>query len=162
VGLARMCDDEKESLIRDVHDGTLSDRVRIPPHVRQALARSVGKPNQRRARDLETIVRRTGTLYPKDCWPKLQLLGNWTGGSVGAYLRFYPKYVGNLPVRDIGLIASEGRMSIPLEDGTSSGVLDITSHFFEFVPPDEIDSERPIALRAEEVEEGREYFIIPT
>jgi hypothetical protein len=108
------------------------------------------------------MVRNAGALYPKDCWPSLQLLGNWTGGSVGAYLRFYPRYFGDLPVRDLGLIASEGRMTIPLEDGTPSGVLDVTSHFFEFVPPEEIDQPNPTALRADEVEEGREYFIVPT
>ncbi len=162
VGIARMCDEEKGNLIRDLHDGTLSDRFAIPPEVRQALAPRIAKPNRKRAKELETIVRRTGALYPKDCWPALQLLGNWTGGSAGAYLHFYPKYFGDLPVRDIGLIASEGRMSIPLEDGTSSGVLDITSHFLEFVPPDEIDSDHPTALRADEVEEGEEYFIVPT
>ena len=67
------------------------------------------------------IVHRTGTLYPKDFWPKDCIIGNWTGGSVGAYLRHFPKYYGNTPVRDVGLIASEGRMTIPVSDATPSG-----------------------------------------
>ena len=162
VNLARMCDAEKEALIRDVHDGTLSPVHQIPAEVREALGRQLSRPNPRRAKELDAIVRRTGGLYPKDCWPGLQLIGNWTGGSVGSYLRFYPKYFGAIPVRDIGLIASEGRLTIPVEDATSSGVLDITSHFFEFVPQSEIDSPQPATLRAEEVEVGKEYFIVPT
>ena len=57
---------------------------------------------------LEGIVARTGRLLPKDVWPSLQFLGNWTGGTMGAYLRSYPEFFGDRPVRDIGLIASEG------------------------------------------------------
>ena len=90
------------------------------------------------------------------------LLGNWTGGSVGAYLRHYPRYFGDFPVRDVGLIASEGRMTIPLADGTPAGVLDVTSHYFEFIPEEEEDSPQPTVLAAHEVLEGRNYFILPT
>jgi hypothetical protein len=161
VQLARLCDQEKESLIRDIRDGTLADRFAVPAEVRTALAPKLRK-HPRRARELEEIVRRTGTLYPKDVWPDLQVIGNWTGGTVGAYLRHYPRYYGSKPVRDLGLIASEGRMTIPLEDGTASGVLDVTSHFFEFVPQDEMDRPQPTVLRADEVEEGKTYFILPT
>ena len=50
--------------------------------------------------------RRTGTLLPKDYWPKDCIIGNCTGGSVGYYLRHFPQYFGDIPVRDIGLIAS--------------------------------------------------------
>jgi hypothetical protein len=81
---------------------------------------------------------------------------------VGAYLRHYPRYFGSTPVRDVGLIASEGRMTIPLADGTPSGVLDITSHYFEFVPEEEADSAQPTAVAAHEVQQGRTYFIVPT
>jgi hypothetical protein len=161
VNMARTGDREKESLIRDIHDGTLNPRIDIPAEVRSQLGMRFRR-NPREARRLEEIVRRTGTLYPKDYWPEDCLLGNWTGGSVGAYMRHYPQYYGKMPVRDVGLIASEGRMTIPMRDGTASGVLDITSHFFEFVPENEIDSPNPIVLGAHEVEEGRNYFILPT
>lgn len=162
VNLARIGDQEKETLIRDFHDGTLSSRFQVPADVRENLKGRIKKKQKRKARELEEIIRRTGTLYPKDYWPSYTVLGNWTGGSVGAYLRYYPKYYGNRTVRDVGLIASEGRMTIPLADGTSSGILDITSHYFEFIPEDEIDSPNPIVLSAHEVEEGQRYFIVPT
>src|SRR5204863_1444090 len=63
---------------------------------------------------------------------------------------------------DLGLLASEGRMTIPLEGGTASGVLDIWSHYFEFIPEGEIDSPQPTVLGAHELAEGKSYFIIPT
>jgi hypothetical protein len=161
VNLARHGDQEKESLIRDVHDGALSAHVDVPADIRLALARRLRR-NPQRARELEEIVRRTGTLYPRDYWPSDCLLGNWTGGSVGAYLRHYPRYFGDRTVRDIGLIASEGRMTIPLADGTPSGVLDVTSHYFEFLPEAEADSPHPVVLSAHELTEGQTYFILPT
>src|SRR5207253_6803395 len=132
-----------------------------PPQVREAV-RSRIKKNRARAKELEEIVSRTGMLYPKAYWSKDCILGNWTGGSMGAYLRHYPKYYGATPVRDVGLIASEGRMTIPLSDNTPAGVLDITSHYFEFIPEDEGDSPQPTVLRADELIEGRHYYILPT
>src|SRR5438132_3113872 len=161
INLARAGDQEKESLIRDLYDGTLSARVEIPPPVRAALAWRIRRC-RRRARELEAIAQRVGTLYPRDYWPQYCLLGNWTGGSVRAYLRHYPRYYGDKPVRDVGLIASEGRMTIPVSDGTASGVLDITSHYFEFVPEEEAGLANPAVLSAHEVEEGKTYFIVPT
>jgi hypothetical protein len=161
VNLARAGDQEKEALIRDLYDGTLSKRFDIPADVQDALSWRLSRRHRRRARELEAIIRRTGTLYPRDYWCHC-LLGNWTGGSVGAYLRHYPQYYGTAPVRDVGLIASEGRMTIPMKDRTPGGVLDITTHFFEFIPEAEINSANPTVLAAHELEEGRNYFIIPT
>jgi hypothetical protein len=162
VNLARAGDQEKETLLRDIHDGTLSSRFDIPPEVRAAVQRRIGKCNLERARELEAIANRSGTFYPKDYWPKDCIIGNWMGGSAGAYLRHFPKYYGATPVRDVGLIASEGRMTIPMADGTPSGALDVTSHFFEFVPEEEGDSPNPTVLAAHELQEGRTYYILLT
>jgi hypothetical protein len=163
VGLARSGDRERESLIRDLHDGTLSPHFDVPADVRAELAGRLRRRHPARARELDAVVARTGHLYPRDYWPPNRLLlGNWTGGSVGTYLRHYPAYFGNTPVRDVGLIASEGRMTIPFADGTPSGVLDITSHFFEFIPEAEAGGPNPVTLSAPEVAEGGKYFIVPT
>jgi hypothetical protein len=53
-------------------------------------------------------------------------------------------------------------MSIPVDDGTPTGILDVVGNFYEFVPADQIESDRPSALRSHEVEIGREYFILLT
>jgi len=161
INLARAGDQEKESLIRDLYDGTLSRHLDLPDDIRAELTRRL-RPHPERARQLEEIVKQTGTLYPKDYWPCDCILGNWMGGSVGSYLRHYPRYFGATPVRDIGLIASEGRMTIPLTDGTPAGVLDVTTHYFEFIPEAEGDSPHPTVLGAHELKEGANYFILLT
>jgi hypothetical protein len=90
------------------------------------------------------------------------LLGTWTGGSVGPYLHQLERYYGKTDVRDLGLVASEGRMTIPLVDGTQAGVLDVTTHYFEFIPESEIDSPNPTVLGAHEVQDGKHYYILLT
>jgi hypothetical protein len=162
VNLARAGDRDKENLIRDLHDGTLNPDLEVPGDIRSMLAGQLRRRHRWRARELEQIIRRTGTLYPRDYWPCHCILGNWMGGSVAAYLRLFPRYFGATPIRDVGLIASEGRMTIPIADHTPSGVLDITSHYFEFIPEEEADRTQPVTLAAHEVEEGRNYFILPT
>jgi hypothetical protein len=161
IALAQAGDREKETLLKDLADGTLSPKFDIPADVRAAVRSSLHK-HPDRVQQLEAVIQRTGTLYPKDYWSRNCLLGNWMGGSVGAYLRHYPRYFGTRAVRDVGLIASEGRMTIPVDDGTPAGVLDVTTHFFEFIPEDEIDSPQPTVLLAHEVREGGRYFILPT
>src|SRR5262245_1294749 len=162
VSLARLGDQEKETLIRDMYNGTLHPNLAIPEDIRAVLTARL-KPRPERARELEAIVERTGTLYPRDYWgQKPFLIGTWTGGSVGAYLRHFPRYFGEPIIRDIGLLASEGRMTLPFADNTPSGVLDIQSHYFEFMPEEEAGKKNPIVLSADEVQEGRKYFILLT
>ncbi|MFH1417152.1 MAG: GH3 auxin-responsive promoter family protein [Planctomycetota bacterium] len=158
--LARTADEHREQMIRDIHDGALRADMPVESAVRAALAPTL-KPDSACASRLERIVREHGTLYPKHYWD-VGFLAHWTGGTMGLYLPQFPKYFGDVPARDIGLIASEGRMSVPMEDGTPGGILAITGQFFEFVPAEEYGTPNPTVLRSDEVEEGREYFLLLT
>jgi hypothetical protein len=162
LAIARLGDREKQTLIRDLADGTLDPRWDVPAEIRLALARKIRRRHKMAAKALDRVAEETGRLLPKDYWPGLQFLSNWMGGTMRAYLRGYPEFFGETPVRDVGLIASEGRMTIPIEDGTAAGVLDIRHHYFEFVPEDQIDSPDPDCALATELVEGRNYFIILT
>jgi hypothetical protein len=162
LAIARLGDREKETLIRDLADGTIDAKWDIPPEVRKALRLRTRLRFRNTAKRLEAIVAATGRLLPKDYWPTFDFLANWTGGTMGSYLRGYPEYFGDVPVRDVGLIASEGRFTIPIEDGTPAGVLDIRHHYFEFIPEDQGDSEDPETVDASELIEGRKYFLVPT
>jgi hypothetical protein len=159
--LARFGREHAESLLRDVHNGDLSGGFDWPVNLRQAVRREL-QPQPARARELEKILHFTGELRPRDVWPELQFIGCWTGGSMGAYLQSFPKYFGDAAVRDLGLIASEGRMTFPIADQTPSGVLEIVNGFYEFIPIDEIDSQQPTVLEAHELREGGEYYILLT
>jgi hypothetical protein len=162
LAIARLGDREKETLIRDLRNGTIDPKWSIPADVRDSIRLRTRRRRRAAASRLESIVERTGRLLPKDYWPNLQFLANWTGGTMGAYLRNYPEYFGQKPVRDIGLIASEGRFTIPVEDGTPAGILDILHTYFEFIPEDQGDAEQPETVEAADLLQGRRYFILPT
>lgn len=160
VHMAQLADDQREPIIRDIFDGTVTSPFELPSSVRKILSKKIDRPNRNRARELEKIVDRTGHLHPSDYWRQLEVITVWTGGSCASYLPAVRELYGNRPVRDHGLSASEGRMTIPFEDESSDGILDVLSHFFEFIPEAEYGSENPIVLEAHELEEGHDYYIL--
>lgn len=159
--LGQMLESRQEDILRDLQDGTLNPKTNISDEVRAQLVPFL-KKMPGKVKQLEAIRKMHGTLTPQHAWNPIHTIGCWTGGSVGLYLRQFPQYYGNTPVRDLGLLASEGRMTVPLDEGTPGGVLDITSHFFEFIPEGEIESAKPITLAATELEIGKNYYILPT
>ena len=162
VLLAETVGRRSEELIRDLHDGTLAVRDKIAGDVWAKYGRLFSRRRRGRARRLAAMAERRGFLSPEDFWPRLQTLAVWTGGSCAAYLDPLRRAFPGVTVRDHGLSASEGRMTIPIDDETPSGVLDVLSHYFEFIPVEEIDSPDPTVLEAHELVEGREYFILLT
>ncbi len=162
IELARLADRRRDSLIRDIFDGSLADDIQIPADVRKRLTRRLKKRYPKRARELDAVVARTGALYPIDFWPQMSVMGVWTGGSVGAYLPRVREYYGDLAFRDHGLSASEGRMTIPFVDGTCAGMVDYQTSYFEFIPEQEHGSPNPVVLEAHELEPDQNYYIVLT
>jgi hypothetical protein len=110
---------------------------------------------------MEEGIRQDGQLLPRHFW-NLVFLCNWTGGTLQLYLRRLRELYGDLPIRDIGLLASEGRFSLPLEDHTSAGAAEILGNFLEFIPAEYADHSAPPTLRAHELEVGGEYVLVVT
>jgi len=170
--LAEMADHHAESLIRDIRDGTLGKDFDIAPHLRQALEPKL-RSDPARASQLEKMrSSRGGRLLPADYWPDLALIGCWKGGTVGAYLDRFPEWFdpdgrNPVPVRDMGYLASEARMSIPVSDNGAGGVLSVHLNVFELVPAEDIDS-RPDDrdswrfLGVADLEAGNEYYVFVT
>ena len=160
IHLARFGNQNAEYLIRDIADGTINPSFSMLPEIRNTLSGYCRK-DPARAAQLETILHAKGRLYPRDYWPHLQTLAVWTCGSAGAWMPSAREYYGNVPTRDHGLHASEGRMTIPLGDA-ADGLLDIGSHFFEFIPVEEYGTDNPTVLLPHELEEQKNYYILLT
>jgi hypothetical protein len=157
---ADLGNEHRNSLIRDVHDGTLSTAIEVPDEIRRQLApRLYAAPE--RARALSQIVDRTGTLFPRDYWPRTSI-GCWLGGTAGYQARYLAEFFGPSPQRDVGLVSSEGRHTIPVESHTPVGVLAVTSNYYEFIPVAEINDPDPTVLEAHELQEGQNYFLLMT
>lgn len=166
VEFARRADKHRESLIRDIYDGTLSVgedlELPVPEEVLEQIPWRLRLPRPDRARQLERIIEAHGTLLPREVWPLLSVIAVWTGGSVGVYLPQVEELYGKTAIRDHGLSASEGRMSIPLADGESSGILDFRHHYFEFIPVEEYGNDGATILEGHELVEGHDYYIVLT
>lgn len=159
--MARLVDEEKEKIIKDVHDGTLSRKMHISEEVCKRLEQRL-KPNKKRSRELEGMARTSGKLLPRDFWPHLKIIATWKGGSVSIYLPGLKEFFGDVPVREIGLVASEGRFTIPTTDQGAGGLMNYPSSFFEFIPEEEIESEEPTTFLCDELEVGQNYFLLLT
>jgi hypothetical protein len=151
----------KNILIDDIEKGTLYQGINVPVEIRKSVEKSL-KPDPERARELKDMLKEKKALLPEYFWPNLELIECWKGGTVKIYLKELPQYFGDTPVRDFGCLSTEARASIPMDDASSGGVLAIDTNFYEFVLKEDIAKRQKRFLLCNELEEGREYFIIVT
>ncbi|HMC80296.1 MAG TPA: GH3 auxin-responsive promoter family protein, partial [Acidimicrobiia bacterium] len=149
-----------DELIEDIGRGTVNPAY-LPEGAQRGLTAGL-VADSRRAAELAGCLRATGRLVPAEAWPNLRVVSCWKGGTMPLYLRQLPDHFGDVPVRDLGYMASEGRGTTPLVNSGAAGVLNVTSHFFEFVPAEERDRPDAEFLTAEELESDHEYYVYLT
>lgn len=162
--LAEVGAQRSESIIRGVFDGTLGVAATNPDDERilreiQGLA---CRPSPARARELEAALLRVGSLRPRDVWPSLTMIGCWLGGTAGIFAQRLSNYYGDVPLRDLGLRATEATMTIPLEDGTASGVPLLHDNYYEFIPESAPRDAGVRPLGVGDLEVGQRYYILLT
>ena len=94
IEFARRGNAERDQLIRDIHDGTLSTHVDVPAEIRDSLKRYF-RPNRRRAQQLEQIIEQTGTAVsqrhmarsPRACSVDWWLGGRLSVATAGVFRR---------------------------------------------------------------------------
>lgn len=170
--VAEMADRLADLLIRDIHDGKLGVEFDIRRPLRDVLEPQLRADPECAQRLEKQRNLRDGRLLIADFWPDLALIGCWKGGTVGSYIDrfsewFDPDGRGMPPIRDMGYLASEARMSVPVSDHGSGGVLTVHLNVFEFIPVNEVDNkpDDPKAwtvLGVEDIEIGKEYYILIT
>jgi hypothetical protein len=160
--LVETADRCKDEIIKDICEGTIASRWNLSNEIRSELVSGLSK-NIARARQLESLASRHDKLRPREYWPGLQLIGCWKGGTVGIRLKEYDRWFGEgTPVRDLGYMASEAQISLPISDTGSAGILAIDKNFYEFIPESEIGGANPLALTSSELEEGKYYYLVLT
>ena len=165
--LVRLCecaDAHQEKIVRAIHNGWISDAIRNPAdRTRLGLPPGLDRlfqPNPGRSRFLDDVLKRVGRLAPPECWPDLQLLGCWLGGSIGHQASLLDTSYPGVPRRDLGYMASEGVFTLPTEDGTPVGMLVPDTNYYEFIPAEGEGSKT--TLSACDLEAGQAYRILIT
>jgi hypothetical protein len=165
--LAEVAAENAPAIIKAMHDGGLGiERPRFLPHA--SAAKSLREleawctPQPARARALETLMKDHGCLRPRDYWPEIKLIGCWLGSSAGFHARMLEAWYGAVPLRDLGLLASEGRMTLPMEDSSPAGCLTAHRSYFELIPEGQLDQDSPTVLPAHQLQLHARYSLVIT
>ncbi len=149
-----------EMICNDIEKGTIDPSVKCPDDLRKKWEKKL-KPMPERAAGIRRECEKgfDNPIAPR-IWPKFL----WSYGMVGSNLKFYVeklrKYIGDTPIHNMGYAAAEGYMAIPVELNAMDYVLLPQSVFFEFIPVDNPDCERPMTI--DEIKEGKDYELVVT
>lgn len=126
---------------------------------KKELINEVKKKSKKRGRFLEELK----VFNPASIWPGLWLINCIKSGSNEIYLEVVKEKFGkkDIIIRDPGILASEGRISLGITNIDRAGVLTINESFFEFQEKigDEFSSE---ILTVEKLKKNHEYKVIMT
>ncbi|MGI8634656.1 MAG: GH3 auxin-responsive promoter family protein [Segetibacter sp.] len=109
---------------------------------------------------IKRILEITGKQHLKEVWPNLELYIHG-GVSFTPYREQFEKLIG-APINYIDLYnASEGFFAAQ-DDPSDEGMLLFLQHgiFYEFMPVEEYEKEKPRTLQLDEVEIGRNYALV--
>ena len=150
-----------EMICNDIETGTIDPSVRCPESLRKKYGHM--KPNPKRAAELRAEFEKgfdTEIPVAKRIWPKLAWGYGMIGSTLAVYVEKLRRYVGDLPLHNMGYAASEGFMAMPVELNATDYVLLPRSLIYEFLPVDAPEGTRPLTLG--EIEVGKDYEIIIT
>ena len=149
-----------EMVCKDIELGTIDPSIKCPAELRAKWEKKL-KPNPKRAAELRAEFEKGfDTPIVKRIWPGFA----WAYGMVSSNLEFYVqrlrRHIGDAPIHSMGYAAAEGYMAIPCELNAQDCVLLPQSVFFEFIPMDDPDCERPLTM--DELEVGKDYELVVT
>ncbi len=162
LNLATRADEWKESIIRDIHDGTLNPKWTIDPGIRQELEAML-EPDAARSSELERLADQSDVLRPADYWPNLRLVHTWKNGNCRLVVpKLYQWFSSETPILDFGYIASEITAADLIDPQTDGSILSVTNGFYEFVPFDVATPQAGDFLLAHQLEAGQRYYVYIT
>ncbi|MEE9281217.1 MAG: GH3 auxin-responsive promoter family protein [Myxococcota bacterium] len=159
--LLEILKERRQALLEDVESGGFHGMDELPRNVRRAVARRLACSRGRLA-ELRSVLARPNPSIA-DLWPGLQLLTTWTGGSSGIALDALRHALpSETRVAELGYLASELRGSVPIDHESGRCVPTLLDNFFEFVGRERWEREEPEFLLLDELEQGREYYVVVT
>ena len=161
VLLMRKMNEFGSRLLDDLAGGSISAEIDIPQDLRRKMEGRCRRDPERAAR-LREAMRRESELKALQLWPSLRLIISWRSRVLSPYLNLLRHSVNNMPHADYISMASEGVLSIPVETGTSGGVVAVNTHFYEFLPVEQEQSSSTQPLLVDELERGRRYEVVLT
>ena len=150
-----------EMICNDIEKGTIDPSVRCPEALRKKYEKL--KPNPKRAAELRAEFEKgfdTKVPIAKRIWPKVCWGYGMISSTLSVYVEKLHRYIGDLPLHNMGYAASEGYMAMPVTLNANDYVLLPRSLIYEFLPVDAPEGTRPLLM--DELQVGKEYEIIVT
>lgn len=151
-----------EMICDDIEKGTIDPSVRCPVSLRNKYEKKF-KADPKRAKELrdefskgfDTEIPIAKRIWPKVCWGYGMI-----SSTLSVYVEKLHRYIGDLPLHNMGYAASEGFMAMPITLNANDYVLLPRSIIYEFLPVDAPEGTRPLLMN--EIEVGKDYEIIVT
>ena len=102
-----------EMICNDIEKGTIDPSVKCPESLRKKYGHM--KPNPKRADELRCEFRKgfdTDVPIAKRIWPRLSWAQAMVASSLSVYVEKLRRYVGDIPLHNMGYAASEGFMAM--------------------------------------------------
>ncbi len=130
----------------------------VAEHKEELIIELEKKGEEKRAKELREL----SSFRPIDIWPNLCLIGCIKSKFNLHYLDTLKEKIGkDIEIRDPGIYASEGRLSLGLEKEGIAGIIPAHVTFFEFIEKRENQKDRnPITI--DKLEVGKNYEVIIT
>lgn len=157
VSLADWAHEWRHELLRDLRDGTFKYRDMLSAKHWQSLKPWMKGCPKDQLRYLMALGEHPAEkFWPRVFWPRLTTLATWTGGTMSHFKDALERRYAVTSFRDIGYVASEGHMTMPLLPGIDAGVPNLEEYFFEFIAGD-----GSVKL-LHQLEAGRDYSVVVT
>ena len=151
----------RSALLHDITRGTFSRTDELSAEVRAVVGRRLACTPQCVA-ELRTILASPRPTFAT-LWPEFRLVSTWTGGSCRIPLAsVQPALPPGARVAELGYVSSELLGTLVADVEQHAGTPTIHENFFEFVTRDDWDAGRKVFRTIEQLEQGKEYYIIPT
>ncbi|MFF6995362.1 GH3 auxin-responsive promoter family protein [Streptomyces sp. NPDC008313] len=135
-------------LVKEIRDGTVGG---LP----------LSSPNPGRARELESLAERFGTVRPSHIWPRMRALFCWTTGMASLYLpRLREEFGPGVATLPAPVAASEGPVGVALDRHPSACSLTVDAAAYEFLDAEQDVTPDAATLTWQELEAGRDYHVV--
>ncbi len=151
-----------EMLCDDIENGTINKSIIMPEEMRKKLLKKL-KPRPARADALRKEFQKgfdNEPIIPR-IFPKCEWMYGMGTGALSLYQKKLRRYIGEgIAIHYLGYVATEALMAVPIELNSFEYVMLPQNGFYEFLPLDAEENQKPLTIK--DVEVGKEYELILT
>ncbi len=162
VKLIGVLNQDPESFLRDLHDGTFHGSSELSKNLRGIVEKRICA-DATLANRLAKSMASKGQIRYQDFLPNLKVVTTWTGGSCAIFLnQLEGQFAPSTNLRELGYLSSEFRGTVPMSKNATAGLPMLSSYYYEFVSKDDWESGRFDFKGLHEIRNREVYYVFIT